>query len=127
MGTRVQTSAKMSFLLSLLVIHFTVASTSAWCIPAGGVGEYSKKCSSTSVDFEACFALCQCYDAEDNPTHMHQAICLFDECFCVFDACPYGRLASSPICCTKGGGNTITCDNYCENYDDPACPDNSAP
>ena len=32
---------------------------------------------------------------------MHDAICILDECFCVFDACPYGRLASSPICCTK--------------------------
>ena len=52
-------------------------------------------------DFEACFATCQCYDANDNPTHMHDAICILDECFCVFDACPYGRLASSPICCTK--------------------------
>ena len=35
--------------------------------------------------------MCQCYDANDNPTHEHQAICVLDECFCVFDACPYGR------------------------------------
>ena len=42
-------------------------------------------------EFEACFALCQCYDANDNPTHEHQAICVLDECFCVFDSCPYGR------------------------------------
>merc|ERR1711971_682241 len=74
------------------------------------------------VDFEACFATCQCYDASDNPTHMHDAICILDECFCVFDAYPYGRLTSSPICCTKGSGNTITCDNYCDDYSDPGCP-----
>ena len=68
---------------------------------------------------------------------MHDAICILDECFCVFDACPYGRqdhsnenvnkspssprLATSPICCTKGSGNTITCDNYCDDYSDPGC------
>merc|ERR1712079_348447 len=86
-----------------------------------GVGDHSTHCSD-AVDFEACFATCQCYDANDNPTHMHDAICVLDECFCVFDACPYGRLASSPICCTKGSGNTITCDNYCDSYSDPGCP-----
>ena len=45
----------------------------------------------SSVDFDACFATCQCYDAADNPTHTHDALCILDECFCVFDACPYGR------------------------------------
>ena len=90
------------------------------------------------LDFEACFAMCQCYDANDNPTHTHQAICVLDECFCVFDSCPYGRwetrwfytlnvvmikicrLSSSPICCTKGEIG-INCDNYCDDYYDIAC------
>merc|ERR1711963_379027 len=90
--------------------------TLSWCTTAGGVGEHSRHCPS-SVDFEACFARCQCYDAYDNPTHEHDAICILDECFCVFDACPYGRLKTSPICCTKGtGGATINCHNYCDNY-----------
>ena len=32
------------------------------------------------------------------------------------------RLSSSPICCTKDhGGASITCDNYCDSYSDPAC------
>ena len=54
-------------------------------------------------EFEACFALCQCYDANDNPTHEHQAICVLDECFCVFDSCPYGRYRShsNAVCCVK--------------------------
>merc|ERR1711862_1079130 len=94
--------------LSIFLLFLMITSGYTWCTSAGGVGEHSKKCYS-SVDFEACFATCQCYDANDNPTHKHDAICLFDECFCVFDACPYGRLASSPICCTKGSGNMITC------------------
>eukprot|EP00090_Calanus_glacialis_P039997 TRINITY_DN69678_c0_g1_i1.p1 TRINITY_DN69678_c0_g1~~TRINITY_DN69678_c0_g1_i1.p1 ORF type:complete len:114 (+),score=36.28 TRINITY_DN69678_c0_g1_i1:43-384(+) len=89
---------------------------SAWCTTAGGVGEHSKHCPS-SVDFEACFATCQCYDANDNPTHTRDALCILDECFCVFDACPYGRLLTSPLCCTKGtGGATINCNNYCDSY-----------
>merc|ERR1719402_1272847 len=95
-------------LVAVLVSLLLPSPILSWCIPAGGVGEHSTTCSSSSVEFEACFALCQCYDANDNPTHMHDAICLFDECFCVLDACPYGRLATSPICCTKGAG--ITCD-----------------
>jgi len=107
-------------MFSLLVLLLP-ATTYAWCTTAGGVGDHSTHCSD-AVDFEACFATCQCYDANDNPTHMHDAICVLDECFCVFDACPYGRLASSPICCTKGSGNTITCDNYCDSYSDPGCP-----
>merc|ERR1712098_389261 len=45
--------------------------------------------------------MCQCYDATDNPTHTMNAICVLDECFCVFDACPYGRLSSSPIAAQK--------------------------
>merc|ERR1711992_403919 len=106
----------------LLLLASLLAPAAPWCIPAGGVGEYSTKCmESSSVEFEACFALCQCYDANDNPTHEHQAICVLDECFCVFDSCPYGRLSSNPICCTKGSGNTITCSNYCDSYSDPAC------
>ena len=85
--------------------------------------------------------MCQCYDANDNPTHTHQAICVLDECFCVFDSCPYGRqdhenvqmmketqietilisrLSSSPICCTKSEIG-INCDNYCDDYYDIAC------
>merc|ERR1712110_449579 len=105
----------------ILVIAALAGPVTSWCTTAGGVGEYSTKCPS-SVDFEACFAMCQCYDANDNPTHEHQAICVLDECFCVFDACPYGRLSSSPICCTKDhGGASITCDNYCDSYSDPAC------
>ena len=89
----------------LLLLASLLAPAAPWCIPAGGVGEYSTKCmESSSVgrsflsfiskhlsEFEACFALCQCYDANDNPTHEHQAICVLDECFCVFDSCPYGR------------------------------------
>ena len=98
-------------LLSLvLVISIMASPVTPWCTTAGGVGDYSTKCPSSvgkwtvdsqrfgaaisiflASDFEACFAMCQCYDANDNPTHEHQAICGLDECFCVFDACPYGR------------------------------------
>merc|ERR1712137_709602 len=74
-------------MFSLLVLLLP-ATTFAWCTTAGGVGDHSTHCSD-AVDFEACFATCQCYDASDNPTHMHDAICILDECFCVFDACPY--------------------------------------
>merc|ERR1712203_981569 len=106
---------------SLILSLMSLSGVSGWCTTAGGVGDHSSECPS-SVDFEACFAMCQCYDANDNPTHTHQAICVLDECFCVFDSCPYGRLSSNPICCTKGtGGATINCDNYCDSYDDPAC------
>merc|ERR1711953_1480133 len=99
--------------LAMVLVLYSVK-VAAWCTTAGGVGDHSSECPS-SVDFEACFAMCQCYDAYDNPTHTHQAIC-------VFDSCPYGRLSSNPICCTKGtGGATINCDNYCDSYDDPAC------
>ena len=45
--------------------------------------------------------MCQCYDAFDNPTHEHQAICVLDECFCVFDACPYGRLVIIALHCSS--------------------------
>ena len=100
---------KSFVLLSLsLCTLYLVQPTIAWCTTAGGVGEHSKHCPSSVgkddiqgnlfcnfhfhfTDFEACFAKCQCYDAYDNPTHTHDAICILDECFCVFDACPYGR------------------------------------
>merc|ERR1712130_728487 len=62
--------AMFSLLLLLLP-----ATTFAWCTTAGGVGDHSTHCSD-AVDFEACFATCQCYDAQDNPTHMHDAICI---------------------------------------------------
>merc|ERR1719245_2368595 len=102
----------------LVTVLYSVK-VAAWCTTAGGVGDHSSECPS-SVDFEACFAMCQCYDANDNPTHTHQAICVLDECFCVFDSCPYGRLSSSPICCTKSEIG-INCDNYCDDYYDIAC------
>merc|ERR1719219_2577637 len=92
--------------LSLLLV--SLSGISGWCTTAGGVGDHSSECPS-SVDFEACFAMCQCYDANDNPTHTHRALCVLDECFCVFDSCPYGRLSSNPI----------NCDNYCDSYSDP--------
>merc|ERR1712107_401029 len=60
-------------MFSLLVLLLP-ATTYAWCTTAGGVGDHSTHCSD-AVDFEACFATCQCYDANDNPTHMHDAIC----------------------------------------------------
>merc|ERR1712012_1084252 len=75
-----------------LLVLLLPATTYAWRTTAGGVGDHSTHCSD-AVDFEACFA-----------------------------TCPYGRLASSPICCTKGSGNTITGDNYCDSYSDPGCP-----
>merc|ERR1711872_1064247 len=106
MGSPTLKMARMVLLSLALVTLYLAQPTLSWCTTAGGVGEYSKKCPS-SVDF----------DAYDNPTHTHDAICILDECFCVFDACPYGRLMTSPICCTKGtGGATINCHNYCDNY-----------
>merc|ERR1711955_84617 len=63
------------FLAVLLVMSGLVMELKPWCTTAGGVGEYSTKCPS-SVDFEACFAMCQCYDANDNPTHTMNAICV---------------------------------------------------
>ena len=94
--------------LVLMISIMAITPVTPWCTTAGGVGDYSTKCPSSvgkwtvsvwscavsillASDFEACFAMCQCYDANDNPTHDHQAICVLDECFCVFDACPYGR------------------------------------
>merc|ERR1739844_498659 len=108
---------QLGFVMFSLLLLLLPATTFAWCTTAGGVGDHSTHCSD-AVDFEACFATRQCYDAMDNPTHMHDALCILDECFCVFDACPYGRLLTSPICCTKshGGPNDITCRNYCDNY-----------
>ena len=99
-------------LLSLLLLVVTTArQAQGWCTVAyGGIGEYSKKCPSSVgqlsvwwsvacklisnyviAEFEACHAMCQCYDGYDNPTHTHCALCLFNECHCVLDSCPYGR------------------------------------
>merc|ERR1711936_1367528 len=120
MGSKTSNMRFTRLSVFLVTVLYSVK-VAAWCTTAGGVGDHRSECPS-SVDFEACFAMCQCYDANDNPTHTHQAICVLDECFCVFDACPYGRLSSNPICCTKGtGGASITCDNYCDSYSDPAC------
>merc|ERR1712098_246639 len=120
LSAKMSSNLSLSFLLLSFMLLALISLADAWCTTGGGVGDHSTHCSSSSVEFEACFATCQCYDANDNPTHMHDAICLLDECFCVFDACPYGRLASAPICCTKGSG--INCDNYCDDYSDPGCP-----
>merc|ERR1712241_461550 len=94
MGIAVLEMARMVLLSLALVTLYLAQPTVSWCTTAGGVGEHSKHCPS-SVDFEACFAKCQCYDAYDNPTHTHDALCILDECFCVFDACPYGRVVMS--------------------------------
>merc|ERR1711971_508680 len=64
MGSHCSTCISMFSLLILLL----PATTFAWCTTAGGVGDHSTHCSD-AVDFEACFATCQCYDASDNPTH----------------------------------------------------------
>merc|ERR1711997_777540 len=103
-------------LLSLLLLVVSTArQAQGWCTVAyGGIGEYSKKCPS-SVEFEACHAMCQCYDGYDNPTHTHCALCLFNECHCVLDSCPYGRLKTDPICCTKSDSG-MNCDNFCDDH-----------
>merc|ERR1712110_1155338 len=90
----------------ILVIAALTGPVTSWCTTAGGVGEYSTKCPS-SVDFEACFAMCQCYDANDNPTHEHQAICVLDECFCVFEACPL-RPSAAPRTTVAPQSHAIT-------------------
>merc|ERR1712020_673805 len=106
---------RMKLLLVALFVFTQVFEGESFCIHAGGIGEYSRQCPD-SADFDACFARCQCYDGDGNPTHQMDALCPIDTCFCVFNSCPYGRLITEPLCCTKGGGATITCQNYCDHY-----------
>merc|ERR1712130_637027 len=109
---------KMRFSLSLLLVIVVVGLTktaSGWCIHAGGIGQAIQHCD-PSVDLEACFARCQCYDSYNNPTHQAPALCVLDACYCDYGDCYFGKLITEPLCCTDLGGTTIGCDNYCDYY-----------
>merc|ERR1712079_624580 len=106
----------MGLLIIFVSFCFFVCTTYGFCFHQyGGVGEYSRKCSSGSVDLEACYARCNCWtdfpDMGGEITHEVDAQCFLDTCWGSYDqdGCPFGTLETNPWCCTKNG---FTCDEW---------------
>merc|ERR1719159_1797861 len=105
------------YMLSLAVISlFALGGVRSFCFPGedGGIGDHSAHCmgDSSGVEYQACYARCDCWDdfpdMGGNKTGEVDALCILDECSCVYnlDMCGFGTLKTSIWCCNTVG---ITC------------------
>ena len=80
---------------SVIFVGFLLYVSSSFVEPfcfhgSGGIGEYSAKCmSSDTVEYEACYARCNCWsnfpDIDGEKIGEVDALCLFDKCYCDYD------------------------------------------